>query len=95
MDQRAEESVSESTAVTAKELKSHLGDFLGRVQFGGEQLVVTKNGKPAAALIPIETLALLRRLEDRGDVEAARSARAEAKAVGTISLAELRASLGL
>ncbi len=74
--------------------KSHLGDFLGRVQFGGEQIVVAKNGKPAAALISLETLALLRRLEDL-DLAAARDARAEATVSGTIPLSEVRASLGL
>ena len=95
MGQEIERDALECTAVTAKELKSHLGDFLGRVQFGGEQLVVTRNGKPAAAVIPIEMLAFLRSLEDRADLEMAREARAEAKAVGTVSLADLRASLGL
>ncbi len=95
MYKRSKVDTLDETAVTVKELKSHLGDFLGRVQFGGEQLVVTKNGKPAAALISLETLALLRRLEDLDDLAAAREARAEATVSGTISLSDVRASLGL
>lgn len=92
MDQKVDPG---EVSVSAKDLKSHLGEFLGRVQFGGEQLIVTKNGKPAAALVSVETLALLRRIEDLSDLEAAREARAEAKEHGTISLADLRKSIGL
>jgi prevent-host-death family protein len=84
-----------SSAITAKELKEHLSAVLGRVQFGGEQLVVTKNGKPAAAIVPIEVLMALRAFEDAQDVEAARKARNEAQTEGTISLAEMRVSIGL
>lgn len=82
-------------SVTAKDLKAHLSDYLGRVQFGGEQLVITKNGKPAAAIVPVEKLLALQALEDAEDHEAAKVARREAQTHGTLSLDELRASLGL
>jgi prevent-host-death family protein len=83
------------SAITAKHLKAHLSESLGRVQFGGEPLVITKNGKPAAAIVPIEMLLALRALEDANDVEAAKTARASVATEGTTSLEELRASIGL
>jgi prevent-host-death family protein len=85
----------DGSEITAKDLKAHLSDSLGRVQFGGEQLVVTKNGKAAAAIIPIEMLMALRALEDANDIAAAKAARAEAKTHGTLSLDDVRASIGL
>jgi len=48
-EQRSKVVTSDEKAASVKELKSHPGDFLRRVQFGGEQLVVTKNGKPERA----------------------------------------------
>lgn len=83
------------TAVTAKQLKDHSGDVLGRVQYGKERIAVTKNGKEVAAVVSIEDARLLERLEDVLDVEDALAAIDEAERDGTMSLDELRAHLGL
>ena len=59
-----------------------------------ERIILTRHGKPLAALVPLEDLALLEELEDQADVEAARAALAEAEEKGTMSWEEFKASLG-
>ncbi len=46
------------------EAKKKFSELLARVAFNGERFVITRRGKPMAALIGLEDLAVL---EDRGD----------------------------
>ncbi len=48
-----------------------MGDALNRVSYGKERIAIEKNGRRAAALVPVEDLELLRRLEDHLYFEAA------------------------
>lgn len=43
--------------VTIRELRNHGGDVVDRVQ-RGERLVVTRSGRPVAALVPVRRPAL-------------------------------------
>ena len=81
------------TTVTAKDLKDHPADVLGRVQYGNERVVVTRYGKEVAAVVPIEDARLLERLEDLIDAEDALNAIEEAEREGTIGLDVLRNKL--
>ena len=38
--------------VSVAEAKKHLSELLGRVAYGGEQIVIAKRGKPLARLVP-------------------------------------------
>jgi prevent-host-death family protein len=62
--------------------RAEFGTVVNRVAYGGERIVLERRGKPMAAMIPMEDLALLERLiereEDRIDLERARAAMAEA-----------------
>lgn len=80
--------------ITAKELKEHSADVLGRVQYGDERITVTRHGREVAALVSIEDARLLERLEDLLDTKDALAALEEAEREGTISLADLRKKLG-
>ena len=80
--------------VTAKELKEHSADVLGRVQYGAERITVTRHGKEVAALVSVDDVRLLERLEDVLDTKDALAALEEAEREGTITLAELRQKLG-
>lgn len=40
-----------TSEANATEVAKVFGDFLGRAGFGGERIVITRNGKPIAALI--------------------------------------------
>lgn len=45
--------------VTAAVMKERAGLLLSRVGFGGERIVITRNGKPVAALVSIKDLEML------------------------------------
>ncbi|MCK8603910.1 type II toxin-antitoxin system prevent-host-death family antitoxin [Desulfoferrobacter suflitae] len=36
------------------EAKKHFSEILGRVAYGGEQIIITKRGRPLAKLVPVE-----------------------------------------
>jgi prevent-host-death family protein len=59
------------TTLTATALRNRIGATLNDVEFRGERVVLERQGRPAAALIPIEDLRLLERLEDELDVREA------------------------
>ena len=59
------------TTLSIVEVRSHLADAINRVTYGGERVVFARRGKPVAALISSDDLALLQRLEDAEDIRAA------------------------
>jgi len=80
------------TQITVSELRDHIADTLNRVAFQGERIILERHGKPQVALIPVEDLELLKRLEDKEDIEDARKALAEDDFV---SIKQARKELGL
>ncbi len=54
------------------EARNGLADAINRVSYGGERVVFARRGKPVAALVSPEDLALLQRMEDAEDIRAAR-----------------------
>jgi prevent-host-death family protein len=74
-------SESEISVVYARE---HFAEYLGRVTFSKDRVVVTKHGKKVAAVVPYEDLQLLEKLEEAIDLKDARAALADVKKHGTI-----------
>jgi prevent-host-death family protein len=62
--------------VTLAKLRANIGDVINRAAYAGERILVTRNGKPAAALISAEELAYFEALEDAADAAALDAARA-------------------
>ena len=60
--------------LSASEVRSDFAEILNRVAYGGERIVVRRSGKDVAALVSLEDLELLRKIEDRLDNEAAEKA---------------------
>ena len=56
--------ITETTAVT---LRQNLGDMLNRVQYRRESIVITKDGKPVAALVDAVLFERIRAMQDRFD----------------------------
>lgn len=84
------------TTLALADARKVFGAIVDRVRYQGESIVLTANGKPAAALVPVEAWEILQRLEDSSDVRAARRALAEVKAKGgTKPLEEFLAERGL
>lgn len=77
------------TTIAAAEARAHLSDLLGRVYYGGERVVITRQKRRCAALVSIEDLELLEQLEDLALTDMAREAIAKHQATD-----EERLSLG-
>ena len=68
------------TRMTIGEARQNLAETINRVRYQHERIVLERNGKAVAVLIPLDDLALIEQLEDRQDVVEAEKALAEAKA---------------
>lgn len=80
------------TRVAATKLRTAISHLLDRVVHHGERVTVERYGKPVAALVSSADLELLEAIENRMDIEAARSALREP---GRRSWDEVRAELAL
>ena len=83
------------TRVSTVHARGHLSDLINRTAYGKERVVLTRRGKSLAALVPLEDLEVLEKLESRIDLEDARLALAEAKTEGNVAWEDLKADLGL
>jgi prevent-host-death family protein len=54
-----------STTVGTNDVKTHLSEYLNRVAYRGERVVVERHGKPVAALVSVEDLRKLEALDTR------------------------------
>ena len=63
--------------LSVSELRADMASAVNRVAFGKERLIVQRQGKRLAALVPIEDLEALETLEDRLWVEVADRAMTE------------------
>jgi prevent-host-death family protein len=65
------------TTISMSDIRLKLSELANRVIYGGERVVVQKNNKPAFALVSIEDMELLEKLEDEIDIKAAEEALTE------------------
>jgi PHD/YefM family antitoxin component YafN of YafNO toxin-antitoxin module len=85
------------THLTANQLRDNVDNALNRVVVDGERLVLRRNGRKVAAIIPIEDLKVLEAWEDRRDAEEAEKALKEFQESGqeAIPYEKIREKLGL
>jgi prevent-host-death family protein len=84
----------DTAAIGADEARDNFGDLLGRASHGKERVVISRHRKCVAALVPIEDLELLERIEDDADLKEIRARLA--KPVGKpIPLKDAAARLGV
>ncbi len=81
--------------ITTVEARNRFSELINRAAFAKERLVLTRRGKKLVALVPIEDVDFLEALEDRIDLEEARTALAEAKKKGTVPWEKIKRELGL
>lgn len=62
------------TTISMSEIRLKLSELANRVIYGGERVIVQKNNKPAFAIVSMEDMELLERLEDQADIKAAQEA---------------------
>lgn len=79
------------TVMPATELRAGLADAVSRVAYGGERIVIDSRGKHRAAIVSMDDLNLLERLENEIDIAKAKKAIKEG---GRIPLDEVKKQLG-
>lgn len=84
-----------ATKLTVGQVRDQFADALNQVAYRGDRIIIERRGKDIAAVVPIEDLELLELLEDRLDLEKARTALKEAESEGTIPWEQVKAELGL
>jgi prevent-host-death family protein len=83
--------------VNIVKIRSNLADTINRVAYRGERVVLERRGKGVAALVSMEDLALLEKLEDEADAKAAHKAltRMKAKKEKPIPWVKVKARRGI
>ena len=77
------------------EAREAFSTTVNRVAFGGERVVLTRHGRRVAAVVPIEDLELLERLEDAADLDDVRAALGDPANRERVGWDDLKAQLGL
>ncbi len=85
------------TRLAAQNVQENFSDTLDRVVDKRERIILHRQGKNVAALVPVEDLALLEELEDQRDLEDFRAAKEEWEREGqqTTPLDEVVKELGI
>lgn len=83
------------TRLMASKARADFADMLNRVAYTRERIVLRRRGKDMAALVPVEDLELIERLEDRLDLDLAREALKESGRKRPISWERIKRELGL
>ena len=60
--------------ITTADARKNFSDIVNQVAYGKEPVILTRRGQEIAALISIEELHLLQRIEDHIDIEDAKKA---------------------
>ena len=59
------------------DVRNTFSEYLNRACYQGQRIVIQRRGKPLAALVSLEDLAMIERMEDETDAKAAKKARKE------------------
>ena len=78
--------------LSATQARQEFADIVNRAAYGGERVILHRRKKPVAAVVPIEDLELIERMEDEVDIAAAKKA---LKEKGRIPWSKIKAELGL
>lgn len=83
-----------TTSVTTKDAQDEFIELVNRVAINKERIILTRRDKEIAAIIPLEDLKCLEESQNKNDLEEAAAALKEARALGAISLEELKTEIG-
>ena len=81
------------TQTSAVHFRQNLGEMLNQVQYRHDSVVISKDGKPVAALIDARLFERIRRMQDRFDALCKRMETGFASVPETEGLAEIEAAL--
>jgi prevent-host-death family protein len=78
------------TETSAVAFRQNLGEMINQVQFRKDSIVITKDGRPVAALIDAQLFERIRRMQERFDALSARIAEAYANVPEEEGIAEIK-----
>ncbi|HRN80906.1 MULTISPECIES: type II toxin-antitoxin system prevent-host-death family antitoxin [Nitrosomonas] len=79
--------------VSAVNFRQNLGEMLNQVQYRNDSIVISKDGRPVAALVDAEMFARIRRMRERFDALSQRIAESYADIPVEEGLAEIDAAV--
>ena len=81
--------------VSVSEARETFAELVNRAAYGGERVLVARRGKPIAAIVPIEDVEFIERMEDELDLAAALEALADPENAESIPWEQVKDELGL
>jgi len=72
--------------ISIADLRAKLGDLVSRVSYKHDRVIITKHGKPVAALISASDMEKFQELEDWNDIQAIKDGLKDARKNGTVPL---------
>lgn len=81
--------------INTNQARKEFADNINRVAYGHERLTVTRHGKPVAAIVSVDDLELLEKIEHKFDRKAIQEAWKEQGDEPLKTLEEVKSSLGL
>jgi prevent-host-death family protein len=70
--------MAQPTEIPASAVRGQISEVISRVAYGGERVIISRNGKAQVAVISISDLDRLRQLDDQRDARRRRAAQAVA-----------------
>lgn len=74
--------------IAASDTREHISEVISRVAYGHERVIVTRNGKPQAAIVSIQDLEQLKLLDRKAATAAVARMRTKAASVGAAQLSD-------
>jgi prevent-host-death family protein len=85
-----------SQAISTSEARERFSDLINRASYGQERIILTRRGKPVAAVVPFEDVQWMEDVEDEEDIAAVKEAKEGiARGEKTYSLDEVMKDLGI
>jgi prevent-host-death family protein len=81
--------------VGVSEARESFAELVNRAAYGGERVLVSRRGRPIAAIVPIADVEFMERMEDALDQQAARAALADPENAVPVPWEQVKAELGL
>ncbi len=81
--------------INTTEARENLAEVLNRVSYAKDRVRITRHGKQVAAVVPIEDLEYLERMEDEIDIREVQKALEDVKKNGAIGWEEVKKELEL
>lgn len=83
------------TSFTTMNARKEFAELINRASYGKERILISRRGKNIAAVVPIEDVELLAKIEELQDIQDAEKALRDVKKRGTVPLDKIRKRLGL